>query len=85
MTYPLPTLKRCYELGRTLGAALEDDPLRVAVVATGGLSHAPGERIHGDIDSAFDLDFIDRLIARDTAAITSYSDLELERRGSWHA
>jgi len=81
MTYPLPTLERCYELGQTLGAALEDDPLRVAVVATGGLSHAPGERIHGDIDSEFDREFIDRLIARDAAAITSYSDLELEQRG----
>jgi 2,3-dihydroxyphenylpropionate 1,2-dioxygenase len=39
---PLPRLSRCAELGHALGAAIGDAPgdLRVAVIASGGLSHA---------------------------------------------
>lgn len=81
MTYPMPTQKRCYELGRVLAGALATDPRRVAVVAAGGLSHAPGERMHGDIDTEFDAEFIRRLEAHDVEAFTSYTDEELERRG----
>ena len=81
MTYPMPTQKRCYALGRALGDALERDPRRVAVVAAGGLSHAPGERMHGDIDSEFDAEFIRRLETHDVDGFTSYTDEELERRG----
>ena len=79
MTYPMPTQKRCYELGRVLAKALDNDPRRVAVVA--GLSHAPGERIHGDIDTDFDHEFVRRLEAQDVDALTSYTDEELEQRG----
>ena len=57
------------------------DPRRVAVVAAGGLSHAPGERIHGSIDTAFDLEFIRRLTANDVDGFTSYTDEEIERLG----
>jgi 3-O-methylgallate 3,4-dioxygenase len=37
-----PTAKRCYEFGRTVRCALEawDNPARIAVIATGGLSVA---------------------------------------------
>lgn len=81
MTYPMPTPQRCYELGCVLREVLEADSLRIAVVATGGLSHAPGEREHGDIDSQFDQDFIARLKSGDPTAITDYSDAQLEARG----
>ena len=81
MTHPMPTQRRCYALGRTLAGALENEPRRVAVVAAGGLSHAPGERTHGTIDAAFDLEFMRRLVAGDTDALTSYTDAEIERRG----
>ena len=81
MTYPMPAPSRCYELGRVLGQALEADSLRVAVVATGGLSHAPGERAHGDIDTEFDENFIARLMSGDAERITDYTDDELEARG----
>lgn len=39
---PLPRLDRCVALGRTLGRAIRghDGDLRVAVIASGGLSHA---------------------------------------------
>ena len=81
MTYPMPKQRRCYELGRVIGRALEKEPRRVAVVAAGGLSHAPGERIHGNIDPEFDEEFIRRLIANDVDAFTSYTDAEIEKLG----
>jgi 2,3-dihydroxyphenylpropionate 1,2-dioxygenase len=39
---PLPRLDRCVALGRDLGAAVAEHPgdLRIAVIASGGLSHA---------------------------------------------
>ena len=50
-------------------------------MAAGGLSHAPGERIHGKIDSKFDEEFIRRLVANDVDAFTSYTDEEIEQLG----
>lgn len=81
MTYPLPQLSRCYELGSVIGQALESDSRRVAVVAAGGLSHAPGERSHGQIDTAFDEHFLQRLRDGDAKALQGYSDEDLEKRG----
>ena len=81
MTYPMPKQRRCYELGQALRNALDKETRRVAVVAAGGLSHAPGERIHGKIDSKFDEEFIRRLVANDVDAFTSYTDEEIEQLG----
>ena len=81
MTYPMPTQKRCYELGRILAKALESHERRVAVVAAGGLSHAPGERMHGDIDPDFDRAFLRHLESNDIDALTAYTDEALEQRG----
>jgi protocatechuate 4,5-dioxygenase beta chain len=38
---PIPTLGRCHELGKTIGRAIRNwqEPRRVAVIGTGGLSH----------------------------------------------
>jgi 2,3-dihydroxyphenylpropionate 1,2-dioxygenase len=46
---PRPSLRRCYALGVALRHAIESDaePLRVAVIASGGLSHSPPA---GDIE-----------------------------------
>lgn len=44
---PIPNAKRCYKLGKSLRKAIESFPdpdLRVAIVATGGLSH----QVHGE-------------------------------------
>jgi aromatic ring-opening dioxygenase catalytic subunit (LigB family) len=81
MTFPLPSPARCYSLGQTLGATLESDDSRVAVVATVGLGHAPGERIHGEIDTEFDHKFLRKLTEHDAEGIAAYSDDELTARG----
>jgi len=38
---PLPSFRRCYELGRVIGRVIARRPERVALVASGGLSHWP--------------------------------------------
>lgn len=44
---PIPNARRCYKLGKSLRKAIQsypDDDLRVAIMATGGLSH----QVHGE-------------------------------------
>jgi len=38
---PLPSFRRCYDLGRSIGRAIARRPERVALLASGGLSHWP--------------------------------------------
>ena len=79
---PRPSARRCLDLGRTLRAALDASPERIAVVATGGLSHDPGETNHGVIDTEFDARFIARMTGADLAGLASYSDAELLAAGA---
>ena len=61
--FPLPKASRVYALGKAVGEAIAswDSDKKVAVVASGGLSHQlDGERA-GFINKAFDLQFIDSL------------------------
>src|SRR6185437_12005139 len=53
---PMPSIRRCLAWGRLLAQAIASYPenLRVAILATGGLSHSIGEPTMGDIDEPFD-------------------------------
>jgi aromatic ring-opening dioxygenase catalytic subunit (LigB family) len=53
---PMPTMHRCLQWGHLLRRAVESysEPLRVAVLATGGLSHYIGEPGMGEVDQEFD-------------------------------
>ncbi len=76
--HPLPSAARCYKLGQALGRAIEAYPsdMRVAVIATGGLSHQlDGERA-GFINREFDMLCLDKLVS-DPKALTRYSTREL--------
>jgi gallate dioxygenase len=46
LQFPIPSARRCYRLGQSLRKAIESYPedLKVALVATGGLSH----QVHGE-------------------------------------
>ena len=61
---PIPNARRCYKLGKSLRKAIQSFPdgnLRVAIVATGGLSHqVHGERA-GFVNEAWDEEFLDKL------------------------
>jgi protocatechuate 4,5-dioxygenase beta chain len=82
--FPLPSAKRCYALGQAVGDAVRawDSDKRVVIIGTGGLSHQlDGERA-GHINKAFDLEFMDSLIANPQWA-TQYSIHELvEKTGT---
>lgn len=51
---PMPSARRCYELGRAVARALAAWPERVAVYASGGLSHDPFGPRSGWIDKELD-------------------------------
>jgi Catalytic LigB subunit of aromatic ring-opening dioxygenase len=79
---PMPTLKRCYEIGAFVGACVGRWPgkQRVAVLGTGGLSHWVGPPETGKINEEFDRWFLDRLVAGGIPEIANryarYEDLE---------
>lgn len=61
LQHPLPTPMRCFKLGKALRKAILSypEPLKVAIVGTGGLSHQMiGERA-GFNDEKWDLEFLE--------------------------
>jgi protocatechuate 4,5-dioxygenase beta chain len=63
--YPVPSGRRCFALGRALRKAIAsyDDPLKVQVWGTGGMSHQLQGPRAGLINKKWDNEFLDRLIA----------------------
>jgi protocatechuate 4,5-dioxygenase, beta chain len=72
--HPLPSMARCYELGRAVGRALASYPqdLKVMVIGTGGLSHQLDGKRAGFINKQFDKHCMDQLVA-DPESLTRYS------------
>jgi hypothetical protein len=79
---PFPSARRCLELGRVIGEFARHWPARIGVVATGGMSHDPGERNHGLIDSEFDRRFLGCMGRGDIAALRQYTSRELCAAGA---
>jgi hypothetical protein len=79
---PMPTLKRCFDVGAFVGACVARWPenQRVAILGTGGLSHWVGPPKTGKINEEFDRWFLERLTADGIPEITKryarYEDLE---------
>ena len=82
LTPPMPTPKRCFELGQALGRAVEEQPKRVAMIATGGLSHWPGEPKAGKINTEFDREFLRALIEGNHGRLAGYTHEEIAEAGS---
>ena len=72
--HPLPSPKRCLNLGRSVGRAIETYPedLRVMIVGTGGLSHQLDGKRAGFINKEFDRLCMDKL-AGAPEALARYS------------
>lgn len=66
---PRPASARCRALGAALGRAIERREERVAILATGGISHAIGVPHTGRIDPAYDRRVLDLLERADIAAL----------------
>jgi 2,3-dihydroxyphenylpropionate 1,2-dioxygenase len=79
---PQPTPRRCYEWGVALGEILRARPERIALMASGGMSHFPGTDRYASPDIDYDRQLLDRLRAgrgREMAALTAE---ELDRTGN---
>ncbi len=63
--YPVPSGRRCFELGKAIRKAVEsfDEDLNVHIWGTGGMSHQLQGARAGLINAEWDNKFLDRLIA----------------------
>ena len=77
---PSPGAGRCYALGQAIARLLRDDPRRIAILGSGGLSHDPGGPRAGWIDKDLDRWLLARLAEGDgraTAAMYSFDSLTM--------
>jgi aromatic ring-opening dioxygenase LigB subunit len=79
---PQPTARRCLAFGRVIGEVAARSPRRIGLIATGGLSHDPGERNHGVIDTDFDQRFMAAMAGGNTQQLGGYSRAELAAAGA---
>ena len=81
---PYPNARRCLAWGGLIAHAVASWPAteRVAVVATGGLSHSIGELTMGAIDSDFDHGVLERLGVPDDDALVEFMDRAIDRAGN---
>ncbi len=81
---PQPTARRCYAAGRHIARVVGDGPWRVAVIATGGLSHFPELSLArvGTSDAAFDRRLIALMEKGDHETLCALTTKELDLTGS---
>jgi gallate dioxygenase len=82
LQFPVPSARRCYKLGQALRRAIESYPedLKVAIVATGGLSHqVHGERC-GFNNTPWDLQFLE-LMEKDPERLADMTQAEYAELG----
>jgi len=84
LQFPIPSARRCYKLGQSLRRAIESYPedLKVAIVATGGLSHqVHGER-SGFNNTPWDMQFLE-LIEKDPERLCELTHAEYAEYGGF--
>jgi protocatechuate 4,5-dioxygenase beta chain len=82
---PIPAPERCYQVGLVLHDILKawPGPERIAILATGGLSHEPGGPRYFWVDEEFDRWFLDLLKKGDHQTLLRECTLErMEQAGS---
>jgi len=81
---PMPTPRRLYDFGQFLGRTVAEGhgDTRIALLATGGLSHKVGTTDAGDIDPDFDRRFLAELSAGNSAALKNLTHDELSGIGN---
>lgn len=78
---PMPTPDSCFRFGTAVGRALDAQAKKIALIATGGLSHAPGERRQGYIDRSFDDEFLAMMADGDHAGLRALGHDRLSAAG----
>jgi catalytic LigB subunit of aromatic ring-opening dioxygenase len=80
---PLPRLRRCHEMGAFVGRFLRAHPgaRRVALVATGGISHWVGTPDTGRINPEWDQQVLDHIARADVEPLLALTHADIERDG----
>ena len=81
---PMPTLARCLAWGKALADAIRTypEPIRVAVLASGGLSHSIGEPTMGAIDEKFDHECIRLFSGSAEGDLLTFLEAETPKAGN---
>ena len=80
---PVPTPRRVYQFGKFLASAIAAMPdVRVALLATGGLSHKVGTIDAGEVNEAWDREFLDDVVNGRSAKLTGYSFMDIHSIGN---
>lgn len=73
---PLTPLHRAWAFGEAIRRAADSVPERIALIATGGISHWPATPDSGRINEAWDREFLARWLANDKQAMLGYTDTQ---------
>lgn len=81
---PLLSVRRCLDWGEMIRQAIESYPqdLRVALLATGGLSHSIGEHDMGRIDEPFDGECIEHFRSGNIPSLVEFLEQRVESAGN---
>ncbi len=79
---PLPTAQRCAALGQALEAIIKGRKERVAIIASGGMSHFPGttKYLHPEFD--FDRWLVSQMEAGNPNALLNMTNTQLDEVGN---
>src|SRR6188474_3141646 len=79
---PLPTPKRCAALGKAIASIVKGRKERVAIIASGGMSHFPGTRkyLHPEFD--FDRWLVAQFESGNTDALLNMTGTQLDEVGN---
>lgn len=78
---PAPSPRRCYQVGELIREAANNAKERVAILATGGLSHFPGSPRIGEIDESFDHKLLEVMRKGEGRSLVEYSVRDLLQAG----
>ena len=79
---PLPSVRRCAALGRKIVEVLEARPERVAILASGGMSHFPGTSKYPEPEYDFDWWMIGQLEKGNIDALMNLTVEQLDETGN---
>jgi 2,3-dihydroxyphenylpropionate 1,2-dioxygenase len=71
---PLTPLHRAWAFGKALRRACDEQPEKIAIVGTGGISHWPATPDSGKVNEPWDREFLARWTSNDKAGLLSYTD-----------
>ena len=81
---PMPTLRRCYQLGAYLRLAIDHCPAngRIAILGAGGISHWVGMPGMGRVNDEFDHWFLNVVVEGRAETLLNLTDEEIEQAGN---